>query len=108
MIRVENKRTYRGKGVYIGRPSLLGNPFRIGADGTREEVIAKHRRWLWEQIKQLGEVYRELCRLAEAARAGDLTLICWCKERRREVSCHGDTLRAALEWMNAQLGDSGC
>jgi hypothetical protein len=33
--------------VYCGRPrkgstSLLGNPFVIGPDGTREEVIAKH------------------------------------------------------------------
>ncbi len=27
MIRIENKKYYRGGGVYIGRPSLLGNPF---------------------------------------------------------------------------------
>ena len=40
MIRIENKKTYRGDGVYIGRPSLLGNPFRIGEHGTRAEVIA--------------------------------------------------------------------
>jgi hypothetical protein len=26
MIRIENRRTYRGEGIYIGRPSLLGNP----------------------------------------------------------------------------------
>lgn len=29
--------------VYIGRPGPLGNPFVIGRNGTREEVIAKHR-----------------------------------------------------------------
>ena len=28
--------------VNILRPSILGNPFRIGLDGTREEVIAKY------------------------------------------------------------------
>jgi len=27
--------------VYIGRPSKWGNPFVIGKDGDREEVIAK-------------------------------------------------------------------
>ena len=25
--------------VYIGRPSKWSNPFKIGEDGTREEVI---------------------------------------------------------------------
>jgi hypothetical protein len=29
--------------VYIGRPSKWGNPFQIGRDGTRDEVIAKYR-----------------------------------------------------------------
>jgi len=28
--------------VYIGRPSIFGNPFQIGKDGTREEVIGKY------------------------------------------------------------------
>ena len=28
--------------VYIGRGSKWGNPFRIGIDGTREEVIVKY------------------------------------------------------------------
>lgn len=102
MIRIENKKTYRGEGVYIGRPSLIGNPFRIGAHGTREQVIARYREWLWQQIEQQGEVYRELCRLADEARDSDLTLICWCKEQGREVGCHGDIVRAALDWMNSQ------
>ena len=32
--------------VYIGRGSKWGNPFRIGPDGDRAAVIAKHARWL--------------------------------------------------------------
>ena len=28
--------------IYIGRPSLFGNPFKIGKDGTRAEVIEKY------------------------------------------------------------------
>lgn len=32
--------------VYIGRPGDWGNPFRIGPDGTRAEVIAKFEQYL--------------------------------------------------------------
>lgn len=102
MIRIENKKTYHGDGVYIGRPSLLGNPFKIGRDGTRREVTQRYRVWLWEQIKRRGEVYLELQRLAAIARQGDLILICWCKERDRNVSCHGDILKASVMWMLQQ------
>lgn len=35
--------------VYIGRGSKWGNPFRIGPDGDRAAVIAKHERWLADQ-----------------------------------------------------------
>ncbi|MCI0389686.1 MAG: DUF4326 domain-containing protein [Acidobacteria bacterium] len=99
MINIVNHKTYRGEGVYIGRPSPLGNPFRIGEHGTREEVIAKYRGWLWRQIQQQNDVYRELLRLVELARTGDLTLICWCKQPNQESRCHGDILKAAVTWM---------
>jgi len=101
MITVVNKRYHRGGGVYIGRPSLLGNPFRIGEQGTRKEVIARYRAWLWQQIQQQGPVYRELLCLAEAARRGDLYLICWCKEPDGQPDCHGDILKSAVTWINA-------
>lgn len=32
--------------VFIGRPSRWGNPFKIGRDGTREEVIEKYERYI--------------------------------------------------------------
>lgn len=32
--------------VYIGRPSKWGNPFIVGADGTRDEVIQKYKDWI--------------------------------------------------------------
>jgi hypothetical protein len=38
---VLNKRDSNARGVYIGRPSKWGNPFVIGRDGTRADVI-KH------------------------------------------------------------------
>jgi hypothetical protein len=98
MIRIENKKTYRGEGVYIGRPSPLGNPFKIGEHGTREEVIQCYRAWLWQQIKLQGVVYQELERLAARAKNEDLVLICWCKP----ANCHGDVIKSAVEWVNRQ------
>jgi hypothetical protein len=32
--------------VYVGRPGKWGNPFVIGRDGSRDEVIAKYRAWI--------------------------------------------------------------
>jgi len=32
--------------IYIGRPSKWDNPFVIGRDGSRKEVIAKYRAWV--------------------------------------------------------------
>ncbi len=64
--------------VYIGRPSKWGNPFTIGKDGTREQVIAKYRAW----IKTRPELIAALPELAGK------TLGCWCAPR----ACHGDVL----------------
>ena len=72
--------------VYVGRPSLFGNPFVIGKDGTREEVIAKYRDWLLAQpelIAQLGELRGK-------------TLACWCAPK----PCHADVL---LELANQEI-----
>ena len=54
MIRIENKKYYIGDGIYIGRPSLLGNPYVIGRDGTRPEVVIQYRRWLWVSLRLVG------------------------------------------------------
>jgi hypothetical protein len=40
--------------AYVGRPSPLGNPFALGRDGSREQVIARYRRWLWAQLQAPG------------------------------------------------------
>ena len=37
--------------VYVGRGSRWGNPFVIGRDGDRAEVVHKYRRWLWRAIQ---------------------------------------------------------
>lgn len=64
--------------IYIGRPSKYGNPFIIGKDGTRKEVIEKYREWILTQehlIQGLDELK-------------DKVLGCWCSPN----PCHGDVL----------------
>lgn len=59
-------------------PFKWGNPFEIGKDGTREEVIAKYQIWLYRQ-PELMEALPEL--------KGKI-LGCWCAPK----ACHGDVL----------------
>ena len=66
--------------VYIGRGrgGRWGNPFVIGRDGDRREVIEKYERWLL--------THPEL--LAALPELRGRTLGCWCAPR----PCHGDVL----------------
>ncbi|MCA9438404.1 MAG: DUF5131 family protein [Candidatus Omnitrophica bacterium] len=66
--------------VYVGRPSKWGNPFKIGLDGTREEVIHKYRTWLLEERPDLVAAAKEELK--------DKILGCWCAPK----PCHGDVL----------------
>jgi len=64
--------------VYIGRPSKWGNPFSIGKDGPREDVINKYYQYLLKN-KSLMSDLPEL--------KGKI-LGCWCSPK----ECHGDVL----------------
>jgi len=80
--------------VYVGRPGVLGNPFVVGRDGSRQEVIGKYRRWLWERLQEPGSLQeRELRRLLEQAREGELELLCWC----HPLLCHAEVVRGAVQ-----------
>ena len=84
---------------YIGRSMLGGwggtslpqsvfhNPFRIGRDGTREEVILKFIEY-WYAPEQW-DVRRAAWYLSE-----DAVLGCWCKPE----DCHGDIIAGYLAW----------
>jgi hypothetical protein len=65
--------------VYIGRPSKWGNPFAIGRDGTRDEVIAKYREYLDKNVVLKAQARKEL---------RGMILGCWCAP----MACHGDVL----------------
>ena len=69
--------------VYIGRPSKWGNPFAIGKDGTREEVVQKYEAWIRQQPHLLSAL----------SELKGKTLACWCAPK----ACHGDVLVKLVE-----------
>jgi len=85
-----NYRTYnfgRSKITPIDRRSIFGNPFFIGKDGTREEVIEKYKKYFYKRIKTDVKFKESVLRLAGK------TLICWCTP----LPCHGDIIIEYLE-----------
>jgi hypothetical protein len=66
-------------GVYIGRPSKWGNPFQIGKDGTRQDVVEKFENWLMSNPELVDAARQEL---------RGKNLICFCAP----LACHGDIL----------------
>ena len=69
--------------VYIGRPSKWGNPFLIGRDGNRAEVIEKYRDYIQQKpalLAQIGELRGK-------------RLACYCAP----LPCHGDVLAALAD-----------
>lgn len=73
--------------VSIMRPSMLGNPYVIGRDGTREEVIAKFRVYFYRRIHD-DIVY---CQAVGELRG--LKIGCCCAP----MPCHGDIYVEYLE-----------
>lgn len=81
MCKVYNKRNndYPQEAVYVGRPTYWGNPFEIGKDGTRKEVIEKYRAYVLDKPRMV-EVIRD--------QLWGRDLVCWCAPE----ACHADVL----------------
>ncbi len=87
--------------AYVGRPSVLGNPFVVGRDGSRNELIAQYRRWLGARLQEANSPQaHELSRLLARAAAGELELLCWC----HPLPCHAEVVRSALLWLAGEEG----
>jgi hypothetical protein len=86
--------------IYIGRKgivfidgvrfppqdSIFANPYKIGRDGTGEEVIQKYKEHIKIQMKDPNFV-------AQLKKLKGKVLGCWCKPE----GCHGDHLLNILE-----------
>jgi hypothetical protein len=99
-IRVVNEHTHGRIGTFIGRPSPLGNPFVIGRDDTREDVIQLYHRWLRQQWQTKGPARKELLKLArQAKKEGGIVLRCYCAPQ----ACHGDIVATAIRKVAERL-----
>ena len=75
--------------LYIGRPTVWGNPFVIGKDGNREEVIQKYETY----ARNNKALMHNISLLHE-----DLILGCWCAP----LACHGDIIIKLWKEMHEQ------
>ena len=85
MPKVFNKRTDKvpADAIYVGRPSKWGNPYKIGRDGNREQVIHLYKMALIASKIDLSELQGK-------------DLVCWCSP----LPCHADIL---LELANQEV-----
>lgn len=94
------------RNIYIGRrgvvfikgtrfppkDSIWANPYKIGRDGTRTEVLKKYRKYIEQKFANGDIPYAELEKLRGC------NLGCWCAPE----PCHGDILVEILDaWATA-------
>ena len=68
--------------VYIGRPSIYGNPFYLRSGSSleeRKECVDKYEKWLRNKPELINKMVKEL---------KGKTLGCYCKP----LLCHGDII----------------
>ena len=76
----------------IDRTTVFGNPYFVGRDGDREEVLAKYRRYFLQRIEN------DLAFRTEVLNLRNCILACWCSPQR----CHGEVI---VEWLNENQGN---
>jgi hypothetical protein len=94
--------------VYIGRgrECLYGNPWEIGPDGTREEVIERYETWLRHGDTFGHPMATEARRRAILDSLWQLrgkSLGCWCAPER----CHGEVLVTLLAEQDQEKAAQG-
>jgi hypothetical protein len=76
-------------GVYIGRPSIWGNPFAMASKADRNFACDQFEMYIVTQPELIARAKREL---------KGQNLICYCAQADGKTRCHGDTwLRIANE-----------
>lgn len=94
--------------VYIGRKgivfidkarfpktdSIWANPYKIGVDGTREEILEKYRAHILHRIHLDPQLKMKLINLR------GMRLGCWCQS---SENCHGDILVEIINEMIKEI-----
>jgi hypothetical protein len=76
--------------VYIGRPSMFGNPFYMQKESDREEVISKYKKYFETRIQRDAQFRTSV----EALRGKKIA--CYCSPKK----CHGDIIANYLNREN--------
>ena len=94
--------------IYLGRyndkldlkASPLANPFKMGIDGTRDEIINKYRKWLFDKIKKKDSNVMGALNMLKLAVLKKMhkKLACYCKPE----PCHVDVVIKAVYWLIEQ------
>ena len=71
--------TYIGRSFQEFPESIWANPFHLGKDGNRKEVLAKYRAYILSSPELFSRVHE----------LRGKTLGCWCRPK---FACHGDIL----------------
>ena len=99
-----HKRPERTMFFYIGRnihnaiernlldATVLGNPYHIGVDGNREEVVAKYEVRIEKDDNVSSNINVLLNKLASISKEVDIVLVCHCAP----LACHGDVLKKKI------------
>lgn len=79
--------------ILIDRTTFLGNPFVMGKDGNRKEVIQRYKEYF--DYKMCNDpVFRSqffsLCKFY--AHYDRIQLVCWCAP----LACHGDVIKEVM------------
>ena len=102
-IQIRNKRVFKQTGenvFYVGRPSVLGNPYSVKQHG-RLKCINLYERWLTHAIQEESEAVmatlQEICDAVTQAREqqSHVYLVCWCAPK----ACHAEIIRDVVEEM---------
>jgi hypothetical protein len=103
VVEVVNTKTFQGDKntvTYIGRPTILGNPFAMSTESERTSVCDAYESYFRERVEHDEEFRDCLDELAQQAiRNGYVRLGCFCKPKR----CHGDTVASYLNQRIPQL-----
>lgn len=85
--------------VYIGRPSVFGNPFIVGVHGDRATCIAKFKKYAWRNQRVLDAIQKLPrkailgCHCSPKPCHGDAIIRIW-KQLTREANEHAELIAA--------------
>lgn len=82
-----NRHTHPNFNIYIGRGTPFGNPYIIGQNGTRDQVIALYKIYFYQKLSH------DPAFAAQVESLRGKILSCSCSPKK----CHGDIIIEYLE-----------